>query len=140
MAAAKKVNRRGELTLDLGGASYGLRPSFDAIEAIESKVQPLETLVAELNEGRVRAAELGIIAAELMRAYGAAHPDDPLKHDYQGANPRKLAELIYDAGIPRVRMVLFVILAGALTGGYDAKGEAKPATENKATSAAGKQE
>ncbi|HEY0116289.1 MAG TPA: GTA-gp10 family protein [Allosphingosinicella sp.] len=135
-----QVNRRGELTLNLGGATYGLRPSFEAIEAIESKVRPLDVLVETLNQGRVPLAELGIITAELMRGYGASHPDDPMIATYRGSNPEKLARLIYEEGVPTVRIVLLVILAGALTGGYDAAGEVKATGTTKATPAAGSSE
>lgn len=129
--AAPTVNRFGELGLVLGGVRYGLRPSFGAIEAIEEKVRPLDSLARDMHEGQVSVAEMGIVTAELMRAYGEAHPKDPLILDYTGANPRKLAELIYERGASSVRVALFVIITMALTGGFDAKGEARPATGTK---------
>ncbi len=129
--AAPKVNRRGELAIELGGVKYNLRPSFAAIEAIEEKVAPLDALVTELHNGRVSVAHMAVMTAELMKAHGTANPDDPLIHDYKGANPRKLAELIYEAGAMRARLVLGIIAVGALSGGYTAQGEAKPAAEKK---------
>jgi hypothetical protein len=137
---ASPVDRRGQIQIELEGVAYGLRPSFAAIEVIEAQCRPLGELVAALNDHRLPIREMGIITAELMRAFGEAHPNDPNISTYRGAQARKLAELIYDEGTAKARVILFIVLAEAMGGGFTASGEAKPATETKATPGAGKQE
>jgi len=121
-----KLDARGQVTLPLGGVDYGLRPSFAAISAIERKLRPLPALVAEGGRGDLSLADMGIIAAELMRAYGEANPSDELADTYKTSKPERLAELIYEAGSPRILARLLVVLIGSFNGGYTASGEAKP--------------
>jgi len=45
---------RGEVTLELGGESHVLRPSFGALVAAEAELGPLLDLAQEASEGRVR--------------------------------------------------------------------------------------
>jgi len=119
-----KVNVFGEIKVPLD-AEYGLRPDFEAIEAIEREVRPIEQLLADANAGTLSIGEMAAITRHLMRGYGRAHPDDERILAYREANVKRLAELIYEAGAPRVRARLLVVLMGAVTGGYDASGEAK---------------
>jgi hypothetical protein len=129
--AKSAVDRRGQLEIELEGVSYGLRPSFEAIEAIEAKCRPLGDLVELLNRERLPVAEMGLITAELMRAYGEAHPNDANIATYRAANPKTIARHIYDGGVTKARLLLFLICFGAYTGGYTASGEAKPAAGTK---------
>jgi hypothetical protein len=123
-----KLDERGQLSIYLD-AEYVLRPSVEAIIAIERQTAPLvqfdlATLAANC---RMSLEHMAICVAEFMRAHGKANPDDPLKTTYLGAKPETLAGLIMEAGAPRICGALAVILAGSLNGGYTAAGEAKAA-------------
>lgn len=121
-----KVNVRGEITLPLGGEDYGLRPSRTAIEAIEEKVRPLAGLVAEAGRGDLGLKDMATIAAELMKAYGAAHPELPNVQTYREASVDRLKDLIHEAGQVRILTRISVVLIGAINGGFTAAGEMKP--------------
>ncbi|HWT12300.1 MAG TPA: hypothetical protein VN231_06075 [Allosphingosinicella sp.] len=124
---ATDVNARGELTIDLGdGGELGLRPDHEAIVAIEAQLRPLRRLVVDANDMALTLVEQAVITTELMRGYGRAHPDDPRIATYREAQPKRIGELIHEVGSLKVCPRLLVVLAGALTGGYTASGEAKP--------------
>ncbi|HYD37906.1 MAG TPA: hypothetical protein VEA60_09855, partial [Allosphingosinicella sp.] len=111
------------------GQEYHLRPSHEAIEAIEAATGRSAYELA----GAARAMALplrhcAIVAAEMMKAYARTHPDDPLHTDHAGANPRRVAEMIHEAGSMKIQPRLAVVLIAAVTGGVDAAGEMKPAT------------
>lgn len=136
MAKAKnetiEVDTRGQVTAPLGGVEYVLRPSYEAIMAAERETGlSLFDLAGQASNGRMSLEHMGIVTAAMMRAYGKANPEDPLKTSYIGAKAEKVAELIYEAGGPRIMGRLTVLLVGALTGGYTASGEAKAATGTK---------
>ena len=124
-----KMDTQGQVSVELGGTAYVLRPSQEAISACERETGlslfDLATLAAN---SRMRLEHIGVIVAELMRAYGKAHPEDPNKTSYLGAKAEKVADLVYEAGPPRLLAALTVILAGAINGGYTASGEAKAAS------------
>ena len=126
--AEAKLNPLGEISLPLDGQQYQLRPSRKAISNIEQQLRSLPQLAADARSGMLSIEEMGLIAAELMRAFGEANPEDPLVRDYKGAKPDVLADLIYEAGAPAINSRLMLVLIGALTGGYTASGEAKPTT------------
>jgi hypothetical protein len=121
-----KLDTQGQLSVELGGTAYVLRPSQEAISACERETGlslfDLATLAAN---SRMRLDQIGTVVAELMRAYGKAHPEDPNKTSYLGAKSEKVADLAYEAGAPRIMAALTVILAGAINGGYTASGEAR---------------
>ncbi len=127
-AAPPEANERGEVTLKLEGVEYHLRPSREAISAIERQLRPLTALHADAQRYELTLEEMAIIAAEMMRAYGKSHPDDPLVTDYRGAKPERLADLIFEVGAPRICVRLLVVLTAALTGGVTAAGELKAQT------------
>lgn len=125
-AKSDDVNLRGEITIELEGQEYILRPSFEAIESIEEATgQTLFDLAGDATQGKLSFKVMGIIVAAMMRAYGKSHPEDPLFTTYRSSKPERLSELIYEFGGPRVTARITVLLVGALTGGYTASGEAK---------------
>jgi hypothetical protein len=127
-AAPPAVNLNGEITIELEGTEYHLRPSHQAIQTIEEKAgRSLFSLARGAQQQLLTNAEVGIVMAELMRAYGRSHPDDPLATTYAGANAPKVAQLAYEAGMVAVQVRLGVLLGAAVTGGCDAQGEMKPA-------------
>lgn len=124
------LNANGEMLLPLD-ARYVLRPSRRAIQAIERQLRPLLELAQDAARGALSIDEMAVISAEMMRAYGAANPNEPGIVNYTGAQTEPLADLIFEAGSSKICARLMVVLTGALSGGYNASGEAKPATETK---------
>lgn len=132
-AAEASLDTFGQMTLPIGGEEYRLRPSFEAINAIEEE---LGRSLYDLSQGAARGAlsvrEMGVIAAEMMKAQGKTlGAKDPAALDYQGAKPDRVARLIYEAGAPKICARLMVVLVGALNGNYTAEGEAKAGEETK---------
>jgi hypothetical protein len=122
-----RVDTRGQICVELEGVSYMLRPSREAIAAIELQTgRSLYDLAGEAISGRMQTATLGLIVAELMRAYGKANPEDQLHTTYAAAKPERIAELIHEEGVPFIVPPIVAVLMGALTGGYTASGEVKP--------------
>lgn len=115
----------GQITVPLDGQDYLLRPSYEAILAIERELGPLFGLAHRATLGQLTAEEQAVCVAELMKAHGRA--DKEASADYRDPKPKRIGELIYEAGLPRICARLGVLLAGALNGGYDAAGEAKAA-------------
>lgn len=125
-----KIDERGQISIKLD-AEYVLRPSVEAILDAERETGlslfDLATLAAN---SRMRLDQMGIAVAAFMRAHGKANPEDPLKTTYLAAKAETLSGLIMEAGVPRIMGALAVLLAGALSGGYTASGEAKAAGTN----------
>jgi len=121
-AAAPAANRiRGEHELALGAKTYRLRPSFAAMIAIEEKTgRTCLELVRMGNAGAIPLGMAGTIAAELIRA--GADAKDALTQKVAG---EKIAELIFEQGLPGAIARLTLCLADAVTGGRTASGEAK---------------
>ena len=121
-----KLDTQGQLSVELDGTAYVLRPSQEAISACEQDTGlSLFDLASLSANARMRIEQIGIVLAALMRAYGKAHPEDPLHATYIGSKPERLAELAYEAGPTRIMAALSVIFAGAINGGYTASGEAR---------------
>lgn len=114
---------RGEHELTLAGVTYRLRPSFTAIVAIEQKTgETTLALVRRGNTMQIPLADLGIIAAELIRE--GADPKDQMT---RSVNAERIEELIFEEGLQRVTPRLTLCLLDAATGGRTASGEAKAA-------------
>jgi len=119
-----EVDVRGHITIPLEGEEFVLRPSFDAIKAIESITQKDHAQLAhEAVQQRLSYTDMGIVCAEMMKAHGKANPTDPMKSSYLGAKPEKLEKLIYETGKTRIMVRLAVVLVAALSGGYTREGE-----------------
>ena len=127
---AAELDLRGHITVPLEGVEYVLRPDYEAIESIEEQLgRKLYELASDATQSRLSYLEMGVICAEMMKAHARAKPDDALYTTYRAANPKRLSQMIYDYGGPRVMARLTVLLVGALTGGYTASGELKAGTE-----------
>jgi hypothetical protein len=121
------VDSRGRMVAPLGGADYVLRPSYEALEAIEDKLgRSLVELASQAYRGSLTLKDLAIIVVELMKAHGRAEPD--AGPSYREAKAEKIGRLILEEGQPSITARVAVLLTGAITGGYTATGEAKPAT------------
>ena len=112
---------RGEHELELGGTTYLLRPSHQAIRAIERKTERSTMDLFRLgNTGSLSFDQLAIIATELIRAGG----EDEMT---RAVNAERIGELIYEAGSHRAMARLTLCLIDAASGGRTASGEAKAA-------------
>lgn len=117
---------RGQIMVTLGGADYLLRPSYEAIAVIEKHLdRSLMELAQQALSGVLTIADLAIICAEMMRAHGRADPT--AGPSYKGASAERLAGLIFEASPPAITARVAILLMGAVTGGYTAAGEPKPA-------------
>lgn len=115
------VAARGEHALTLAGVTYRLRPSHEALVAIEERTERSVLALVRLgNAADLRLTQLGVIAAELIRA-GAE--DEATRH----VDAERIGELIQETGIPGVTSRLTLCLLDAATGGRTASGEAKAA-------------
>lgn len=114
------IAERGEHELTLAGVAYRLRPSRAAIRAIETKTGKSALALVRLgNTGDLTTDQLGVIAAELIRAGG----EDAIT---RAVDAERIGDLIYEEGLPFITSRLTLCLLDATTGGRDAEGNAKP--------------
>lgn len=113
---------RGEHELKLQGVTYRLRPSREALKAIEARTRtPVLKLSLLGDAADLTIEQLGVIAEELIRA-GAE--DEATRH----VSAARLEELIIEESMARVTGRLTYCLSDACTGGRTAEGNAKAAT------------
>lgn len=126
------IEDRGEHELTLAGVTYCLRPSHPALKAIEKKTGRSNLALVRLgNAGELTNEQMGIIAAELIRA-GA---QDAMT---RAVSADRLGEMIFEEGSATASARLTICLLDAATGGRTASGEAKAAvttTETDTTAA-----
>lgn len=127
---AAVLDTQGQIAVPLDGQDFVLRPSYEAIRNIERQLaRSLFDLAMAASQGGLAIDDQAIIVNEMMRAHGKTiSDDDPLATTYRSSNTTRIADLIYEAGAPRVSARLVVLLTGALNGGYAASGEAKAGT------------
>lgn len=114
---------RGEHELALDGVDYVLRPSHQAIRAIERVTErSLLDLTRLGNVGGLTVDECAAIAVELIRA-GAGKDDQATSN----VGVARVGELIFEAGLHKAMARLTLCLIDAASGGRTASGEAKPA-------------
>jgi len=119
--------RRGEQTVMLEGVEYVMRPSFAAIEAIETKTgKALAELMILATAAKLKGVEIAVIVTECVKA--------DLRQRGRGAEAdmwqeRRVAELLMDAegGLFKMITDLVGFLKAAATGEYTSKGELKAA-------------
>jgi hypothetical protein len=124
---------RGEVPLLLDGSEFVLRPSYEAIEAIEN--QTGKGIVALFEAARaieLTSGETVTIVHQCIRAWGKATGDTGAR----AANRERIREMIIEAegGLVGVQLRLAVLLGNYVSGGYTASGEAKAATGTMTTS------
>ena len=114
---------RGELELELAGVPYRLRPSHQAIRAIERKTGfSLLELVRLGNAHALSLDHVGVVSAELIRA-GAGADDAATRAVHED----RIGELAYEEGVVKVTARVTLCLVEAANGGRTASGEAKAA-------------
>lgn len=118
---------RGEVTIELEGVAYTLRPSYEAIVEIERVTD--DTLVSLAQAGlsfTLPLAKTAIVATELIKAHGRATDDRAMA----AFNVAGVGGLIFDAGSYQIGAIIGAVLSGAASGAYTPSGERK-ATETK---------
>lgn len=127
--ASRPANEsRGELELLLGGDTFVLRPSFEAIEAFEKGTgRGLMELTGEALNGKLGLADTATVVCECVRAQGRATNVIGLA----GAQKDRIAEMILesDGGFQSVLITVAGMLTLAVTGGVTGAGELKAATK-----------
>lgn len=114
---------RGEHELTLAGVTYRLRPSHAALRAIEAKTErSLLSLLRMASVGDLTLDQVGEVASELIRA-GADESDLATRH----VGAKRIGELAFEEGLPRIMARLSICLADAASGGRDAAGNVKAA-------------
>lgn len=119
---------RGEISLELDGTEYVLRPSFEAISAFENLTgRSLIDLARAAGEGELKTSEAAVIVTECIKAQGRSINDQAMA----SFNSRRIGELIQesDGGLLIVIKRLELLLFMAATGGYTGAGEAKATTK-----------
>lgn len=122
---------RGEMTFDLDGADYVLRPSFEAIVAIEEQTGKTQVELAQMaSDGRLTVMDAAVVVTECIKAQGrallAAGQDDQRMTAF---NKKTVGELIQSSpgGVVLATQKLALLLFMAASGGYTPKGEVKAA-------------
>jgi hypothetical protein len=126
---------RGVIELELDGAKYPLRPSYDAILAFEAQTgRALMDLAEAAGLGRLNTSEIAVIVTECIRETGRASDDKVMAN----VNQRRIGELIIAEGQLIVLKRLELMLYLAASGGISASGELKARpTKTQSTPAGG---
>src|SRR5689334_20584113 len=120
MRPANKL--RGEVFLTLDSTDFVLRPSYEALLAIEEKTG--KTILALYNaatEADIGLRDTAITVTELIRAWGRA-TDDPVA---KNVDLDRVGQLIQGESLMGVALKLTVVLGLAITGGYEPDGTRK---------------
>ena len=126
-SARPASEERGEMALILEGVEYVLRPSHEAIEAVEKLTgRGLLELTREAVHGKLTISETAQIATEFIRAFGRATESPAVV----GVKAPRIRELMGEAegGFQSAMAIVAGVLSLASTGGYTASGELKAAT------------
>jgi len=125
---------RGEFDIELGGETYGMRPSHEAIEAFERGINMSKVEAADAaGRASLKSWETAIIVTECIRAWGRAvgHDEAPL------FKAPRVQELLAAENTLVLLKRLELMLYLAVTGGLTPSGEMKapPKTKTLAASA-----
>jgi hypothetical protein len=127
-AADAEVDVRGQGEITLGGETYRLRPSWEAIEEIERQTRPLYVLASIATTGGLTLVEIGVILTEMLKAQGRTMDEgERLRTTYLNGKRENWSRLAYEESAPKVCAILGGVLLAAVRGGYTAEGEAKAA-------------
>lgn len=125
VTATAAAGARGEVSIQLDGHDYVLRPSFEAVDEMETSTGlSLYELTIAASSNTLSLAQVGEIIGACIRAKAKVDGN----RDLAAARSARFASLVYEAGEGVYGVVsneLGKLLRGALTGGYTASGEAK---------------
>jgi hypothetical protein len=120
---------RGEISLELDGTEYVLRPSFEAIKAFEDGTgkKGVFLLGRMAEEDQLTLGDASVIVAECIKAHGRAIGDNAMA----AVNAQRIGELIMasDGGFLIAMKKIALLLWMATTGGYTGSGEVKATTK-----------
>jgi hypothetical protein len=113
-------SHRGEIAITLSGRTYVMRPSFEAIERIDSECGSILQLAQK--GVRMSASDIALVVCEGIRAHGR-HVGDTIVQSY---DRRRVGRLIMAEGLATEAVMVPVgqFLAAALTGGAVDEGNA----------------
>lgn len=113
---------RGEFDIELGGVTYAMRPSWEAVEAFERAIgHASQRLYALAAAGDLQLSDSATIVTECIRAWGKSTGDRAV----QAFRVEKVKPLLHEAGTLIVNKRLSLMLFLSITGGLDSKGERK---------------
>jgi len=95
---------RGEAALAVAGETLKLRPSFEALVAVEAELGPLFALVERAAAGGLRVAEMATLF------WHCAEPRP------EGLSPERIGAAIVEQGLAGVTPALRILLAQILQG------------------------
>lgn len=102
---------RGEVTINLDGKAWTMRPTYEALAEIEAATgRPIMELIGAVNALRFSVRDLAVIVAACLRAGGE-----------DGVKAARVGPMLVAAGItsPAVLGPVVEMLTGTLTGGAD---------------------
>lgn len=117
---------RGEVAMELGGERFVLRPTYEAIQAVEAALgRGLVDLGQSALNGKLGTDDAAIVATEFIKAQGRATGNKSMA----AVNAKKVGSLMFEAdgGFTTCLGIVGAVLAMAATGGYTATGELKAA-------------
>jgi hypothetical protein len=116
---------RGEAAIELDGVEYVLRPTYEAIQAVEDILgKGIVKLGREALDGALTSRETAVIATEFIKAWGRETENTGAAH----ANPDKIGRLLYamkEGGTANALAIVAAVLTMAATGGFTPEGELK---------------
>ena len=126
--------QRGEFAIRLHGVEYGMRPTYDAVQAFEgADGMQLTQMAVAATRGGLSVRVCALIVTECVRAWGKAN-DDVAARGFQADT---VAPILLSEGIADVQLVLADMLFLAATGGLTIEGKRKAIPTNpKAASSA----
>lgn len=114
---------RGEVSVQMEGEDYVLRPTYDAITAVEEQTgRSIQQLALAADEGSLPLRHAAIVVTEFVKAWGREN-DKPYFAQF---TVRRIAELLFAEGLLKVNPRVALALWQALTGGH-VPGEANAA-------------
>lgn len=135
---------RGEVDLVLNETRFVLRPSHQAMVAVEEQTgKSCLALAVEAADCKMTLRDATIITTLCIQAWGAS-TDDEAGRVARAVDQERIGELIHEYGLMKVVLRLEIVLLNAVTGGCKKdgspkEGEAPPTTGTDATPGVGKQ-
>ncbi len=105
---------RGEVDILLDGKAYPMRPTFQAVQAVERETgHSLVALVRKAAAKDLSIETMAVIVTETVRAAGQDRGDPMLRN----VSTERIAQLLYEGGVMNAQPAVFEILLNALNGG-----------------------
>lgn len=113
---------REPVTLTLEGVPYILRPTYDAILAIEAATGKSAFQIArDAADTSLSVTDAGIVSTELIAVEGRASGDKAVA----SVGRARISQMVLSEGLIAAQMRLAIVMTGAVTGVYTATGDMK---------------